>query len=389
MKIRLISTKFKIAAGLLFIPMITVISFFPDSFRKENAAILLSLCILFFALTLKKIKFLVLVNYFYIAMLCCFYSGLGKYIWANNDVATAIDLSRLVSESFMICTLFFLCFCAAKKETLVIVSAVISILVLIDAIYILFATYAGKPAYLLFNNPALDAGFIGISASAFYKDLMNDVKNRWIQLITRIIFGIIVAAPILTRSSTGILALGVSMSVYLFIKNKWEKPAILYALGVSALLSCVGYLMQGNILFDSDGRFPIWKMSLKYWWENINIWYGSGPGTYFLYGPSLQIDYAISHHQHEAAGFFWMHNDWLQILFETGIIGFCLVALLFGYVLWRSRKSPVAFSALSAFGAVALIQMPLRHLLFASYGALLVSWALLNEKGSYVASEPS
>lgn len=74
-----------------------------------------------------------------------------------------------------------------------------------------------------------------------------------------------------------------------------------------------------------------------------------------------------------------MHSDWIQLLFEQGIIGF--IATLFLVleclkILWK-RRSHAAFGVFLAFNACAVLNYPLHIFVFSFLGAFLVGHALL------------
>lgn len=75
---------------------------------------------------------------------------------------------------------------------------------------------------------------------------------------------------------------------------------------------------------STSGRITMWINYMSYWWHNANIWIGTGLGSFHWMGLTM-LDSG------REAKFFLMHNDWLQILFETGIVGFVSSLCIFWY----------------------------------------------------------
>ena len=74
--------------------------------------------------------------------------------------------------------------------------------------------------------------------------------------------------------------------------------------------------------------------------------------------------------------FFWLHNDWLQILFEQGPVGLVSVLVLSLYALKKSFRRPYLFGAGCAYCAVMLGNYPLRMALPSFIGVFLLAAVL-------------
>lgn len=142
----------------------------------------------------------------------------------------------------------------------------------------------------------------------------------------------------------------------------------------------IGWIVAGKDLFDPSGRTHVWRVSFNWWLDNANYLLGAGSGSFQAIGIYLTKDLPEQ--------FIWMHSDWLQTLFEQGIIGTVLLASLFGYALYRSRKNYPLFFSLFTYGVWAVANMPLRYPLAALYGAVLVRWAFSKENECIYMVEP-
>ena len=98
---------------------------------------------------------------------------------------------------------------------------------------------------------------------------------------------------------------------------------------------------------------------------------GSGNGTFWFLGPIIQQQMGIPKDQ----GFWtWLHNDWLQLLFEEGWTGLVLGLNMFGFALYRSwkDKKDAVFSAMVTYGFLSFGMYPTNLAFTALFGMILV-----------------
>jgi O-antigen ligase len=67
-----------------------------------------------------------------------------------------------------------------------------------------------------------------------------------------------------------------------------------------------------------------------------------------------------------------MHNDWLQVLFEGGIIFFTSMLILYFFMLKKSVNRPELFSMVIAYGLIAMTLYPLHLFVYQMVGTVLV-----------------
>lgn len=186
-------------------------------------------------------------------------------------------------------------------------------------------------------------------------------------------------AVVLSKSSVpyGVLALTLTG---LFYKRIFTKKVV-YALIIFGLVIGVGLVFEGSRLFDSAERFNAYRLFMKTWADlpNPMIYFGTGPGTFMVLGPEIQIKNKFMVNDRHI--FLWtaMHCDYLQVLFETGIIGLGLFCLL-GYraLKYHYENCVYKFSATLGYLGMMLFNYPLRYYLTLSLGVVLLwgtSWA--------------
>lgn len=141
-----------------------------------------------------------------------------------------------------------------------------------------------------------------------------------------------------------------------------------------------------------DVRFDITKQSLNLLYEHP--FFGTGLGTYGLVSPKV-----ISHPL-AAYGVWWhhAHNDYLELLTDTGIVGFCLwmaaILILFSFSLYQLRRNSSHWNqhiaiqsiiAIICIGAMEFfdyhLRIPSLALLFTLQLALLVQASHAKEDG--------
>lgn len=211
-----------------------------------------------------------------------------------------------------------------------------------------------KNAWWVLTNSSLDACFIALMLPTAL--LLCDNKKTKIFLAS-----IIVLALLAARGNTGIVTL-IVMSLAYLIASKQNNYSI-YAGIIAGAASLVGFMWYYEKLGVDNGRFGHWKLMMSWWEYNANAIIGTGPGTFW------GIAYAV---QPDAEKFMWMHNDWLQQLFTHGILGLLLVAILYGFMLKNSIKSPVLFSMVVGYGLIAVTQFPNHLFFFQLVGVLLI-----------------
>ena len=310
-------------------------------------------------------------SYFYFALTSIPRFAFPQEIWAGLDLATIAGFQALIGESLLYITLIAFVFAYLNDEAMAFVGRFFIMAGIFTSIILYVNKIAGKDLFFLFNNTAIDVAFLSCLIPSIFTATKKYLSPKLHWLAT-----LLFCAPcIFTMTSTGILGLGLAFVFLLWGELSFSKKYFPLALSVLGAVVGLGVLLQGEVLFNSSGRFGIWKMAFNFWKDNVNVAYGTGLGTYQMWGIWLQLQ-NIPEGQTNFPGFFWMHNDWLQILFEIGIAGFVLTFLVYATALWNARKNLSVFASLALYGSIAIIQMPLRHLLFACLGAYFLRLAI-------------
>ncbi len=167
------------------------------------------------------------------------------------------------------------------------------------------------------------------------------------------IVGVFAATIIATKGFTGISMLG-AIGASWFVYSWRGRLAIL----ASSSLALAAALKMG--LFGLDkGRYLVWK-TVYAWWQNQGFpIFGMGAGTAYSLVPWIQEDAKIDN-----GGYYYafLHNEYLQALFELGWFGVGLILVLFAWSFARmyeqKRRSELAF--LCALVPACFSQFPFR-----------------------------
>lgn len=133
----------------------------------------------------------------------------------------------------------------------------------------------------------------------------------------------------------------------------------------SLLAPIVGYLIAGHDLLNSTGRWGNWQLVLSQW-RLTNPLVGLGTGTFPIWGIALTSS--------QPDKWTFAHSDWLQILFEQGVIGLTLTLWCFCDVLQKAWQRKEQFVAVLLYGAWGIANMPLRFPLACLYGMFILRW---------------
>lgn len=197
----------------------------------------------------------------------------------------------------------------------------------------------------------------------------------WVPISFRHRFGTYLAtlgvfAILLTPSSMGFL--GLLAAIFGLMIPFMGLRSILVTAGLLALtLWLFGPLIDPD-MFHMATRYPVWEEAALFQWRQ-GIWStlcGLGLGSFKVLGHPL-----VAQHIRPGRTWLWLHNDWLQIIFELGIVGFALFLLFYIRTLIRSWDRPYLVAGLVSFGAAMVGNYPLHMAVFALLGAWMVKEA--------------
>lgn len=144
------------------------------------------------------------------------------------------------------------------------------------------------------------------------------------------------------HGSTALLIVAAELLAY-----AWMHKRLAWYVEGMALAGCLMLIFKpGDFMLGSHERLAAWGRYMHFWasnWRYITL--GVGPGSFTWV--SCLVDKFIPPLYLE------MHCDILQILFEYGMVGFGLVAALWGKAVWKSRADAATLAGVlgtAAFG---------------------------------------
>lgn len=133
------------------------------------------------------------------------------------------------------------------------------------------------------------------------------------------------------------------------------------------------YGFVGFDWIDSSGRFIIWEKMMQAWARPDNLVKGMGFGTYHVFSINLQKAMSLATNGH----WNWLHNEFLQVLFETGIIGLLLFGALFTESVKRAfKKGAAEVLSVIMFGAYMVVNPALHSPWPAVFAAYIFAYVL-------------
>jgi O-antigen ligase len=123
--------------------------------------------------------------------------------------------------------------------------------------------------------------------------------------------------------------MGFASLVVGFLLFRREKKSLLI------IPAMVGILVYDPTIFSFSGREELWPLCLAVWNDIGNFIFGTGGGTFQHFVPLYQH---LNGLLFRGTYLRWAHNDFLQILFEQGVVGLSLCVGFFVSMFFRIEK---------------------------------------------------
>lgn len=242
-----------------------------------------------------------------------------------------------------------------------------------------FGRLSSNPGYSgIIDYAGLNGAFI-VSLMPF----VQDVREKWPRWVS---LALCTIAVILSKST-----IPVGMLVLYFLLSK--EFSLKLKIGAIAVVT-IGILASFGILekrdfFSSAGRFEAYRIFMRFWWDRANMFTGFGPATFQTIAPDVQLaaKYMIEKDTNVIHLFLNLHSDFLQTLFENGIIGLSLLLALCAVILRRYLWNGDHTCFLSFFLIVsnAVFSAPTRYFPFCLLIIFLIVGALkLSDKSNVI-----
>jgi len=306
----------------------------------------------------------------------------NRYIIEHVSVRNKVAYDTAYSHISMLIYSFL--FLLMPMEEMSIAIGVIGWLGILDGIYVIGQAIFIPGSHLNWGGfleyTGMNACFMAISIPLFLYELK---RTKYPPTLEVLLFFPIVAI-ILSKATmpyVALAAMGVSHICYrhyISPHKRTKKAAFCAVFGLLFVLILAGYLSIGTAFFSDSLRFKGYEIFMTYWYHKANWFIGFGNGSFRLLGPVIQgVNEFMLHNW-----WIWMHSDWLQLLFETGLIGFVLGCCIFITTVRRALvlREPLLLHAVVGYSAVAAFNYPARYGLTAACGMLLLCYLLRKDR---------
>lgn len=293
------------------------------------------------------------------------------------------------AENAALLTLLLSTLTLISTHSLRLIIATLSWLSLLNSIFILNLFFEGLPAQefgmilgksgFLMKNASMDACFIALMIPFLYEQLGKLKLGMTAPLFYLTpVFAILATEAAMPRIMLAFLVFAFLgreiIERYTYILDPREKRKV-FSFSLCALTLTIGSLcvVTWNDLADSSGRGAMWRATYDYFEKNTNHWLGFGLGSFQIHAPIIQKVYDLDFkHGYKFGAMAWLHNDWGQVLFETGIIGLILITLLYLVALYRSYDHKRLFYSLLLLAIFTTANLPFHWAMSSLAGATLL-----------------
>jgi putative inorganic carbon (HCO3(-)) transporter len=193
--------------------------------------------------------------------------------------------------------------------------------------------WAGRITSFLYHFNSL-AGYLNL-VIPFSMACMVLAKDHWMRLLGMLCFSTGTAALILTQSRGGLIAYGASLvvSIWFLARKPTTRIGILAAIAVMLALAAPTLMKYFERLQNVDELTELSRLA---------IW--ASAGVMFLAHPVLGVGYgtyrisSLAYVPEPIGGQLHAHNLYLQLLAETGAVGFLVFFILIGAFLYIGLK---------------------------------------------------
>ncbi len=402
--------------SIIIIPLLVIPSLIDDGLLPRF--IVLSVFLMLFSiyffrkLSIELWHRINLIDYLFIAF---FGIHLLSITWAINS-AEAIFSTMKIGLFVLLYFLFKWLLNSYKEQALTTITWCICILSLILGIFALYQLYqvslevgfdrfTVSPVTGLSGNKNILSGTLyTLLPFLFLGVYRSNKKTRWIFILSIVIL-IYLIWQLRTRSIlfAGVIFALATVMYYLYgsLKYKLLKTVLIVtpfiAIGVFITIFFLGYtsevseflhLKEGTKTGTLAERFTIWEKSIQLYKQHPII--GVGSGNWKIAFPEVGFE-GLQRAEQTTTFFARPHNDWIQILCETGIIGGLIWISLWITTLWKNSillgKSKIKkeiiqrsliLSGSIGFAVFAMVSYPLERIEFIIL--LAIYFAFLNHQ---------
>lgn len=215
----------------------------------------------------------------------------------------------------------------------------------VDAVYIIFGSGRG-----LMDAGNFDAAVMACVVPALFTMIDKKSYTDWLGII-------LLCIPIIfIKGESSKACLLIWAAAYYFSQGRWKIWVPIVAAGIAALV----LIPEASNL---SNRELLWSGAIKWLYGSDRLWSGVGLGGTSAILPLFKsMPYRA----------YLMHNDYVQILFDTGVLGLLFFLAVVLKTLWGLRRIPNMFASAVAFSALMLTYHPTHFIVPAIYLLIIV-----------------
>lgn len=312
----------------------------------------------------KRVHLLASIPFFYFASYAVYCTHSFLDFTVMNPDKVPLNLQPLFEKYAAHSTIFLLLctlpFIFLKRETLSQWLCAFKTFAFLNCFYMIYQYHFGPIHYPATNATgrigmdSVDGTFVALTIPLFlFSNGLSSIKKFLLLLL-------IGYALYLTKSSTVFGVICLQIAVYLYFYFKKNKKALVAAIVACLIAIPIGKAWLGRDLLDPNGRQDIHKLTWNIYKVYTDKAFGLGTGSFLTIMPELQ-------HKNDKKFFIWLHNEPVQILFEQGIIGLCLLILMILFLTYKNRDSlPLTMLTVTTV-AQSFFQPSTRYFIFALF----------------------
>ena len=283
---------------------------------------------------------------------------LGVYLLVNCFFSQAPYVSF---NAFILTTVALFCFLALLHSDFEVVTDFISAAFFVQVVFILFQQF-GMDKLMNFDRP--EAVFFGTVMQYMRLSSVFALMAPFLCMRNKWFIAPLVLLAVLSSSSSFALALTAGVFVYWVFKTRqWFVATILGTVFVALFIARDWESWYAELHW---GRWTVWPEIVKSWVMNTlhaepahltgpvdwkAIFLGRGLDTFLPLFPLFK---------HDPNPFPQAHNDFLQIFWELGVLGFGFFAAYFVNLIRRLRRCPMYLAGMACVGVNMFFTFPTR-----------------------------
>lgn len=322
---------------------------------------------------------------------CC-YSSLLTWVWVNNRYVNVNPYDQMALRYFscdsiakiMLVVVPLMLF--SKDRGLMKAVGVVgaSLFVVLNCLLAIWEARLGcgnNRCGGIIGNPSISMGLTVCIVATF----VHSWRQQWL------VIALLAIGVYLSESSiaAGLFALYALLHFWPRSLN-WAMVKSYALEGVIGALAILGMMAWRSTkgLFHVSDRFMVWKHMMDHWLTPQNFLFGTGLGTYHVFSINIQKYDPIAG-MSNGLYLWWntLHNDFLQHIFECGVIGGSVLFVTYCSALikvWRERDFQIATSII-LYGLYMCVNPALHNPLPVLFGAWLFVYALRKPTKEYQA----